>query len=423
MPARLALLAGAFLLSGCGRVVATAVGARAIEPAAVSALGGAEVIDVRAPAEFEAAHAPGAVNVSVLGLNGYLARVAAPADRPLLLVCAHGLLATLSVPTARLHRDDVRVLAGGMEAWRRAGLPVEAGASPPLGVETSIPVRSFSRLEQLVAFSSGGVMKPVYLVLAFLLLRMLRRSRDPALRLLWHGLLWFFVGEVLCAANFYLHRPGLLFPIELLHGAGMVAMSALVPWALWRLAEERVLHYDDPAHGCAVQRFCGRCWKRDPVRCGVHDLMIPVVVGLAVMALMPLTAPLRPTMFQTTILGSSADYGEPILNHLVELRLYPVVGALLFLATLPLLVRGGPGSLRRLEPLFYAALGFTAYPVFRHLLVSTYRDALYWSDFWEELTELLLVATVGLLVVVFRRQLGLARDAGAAERAPQASAG
>jgi hypothetical protein len=189
----------------------------------------------------------------------------------------------------------------------------------------------------------------------------------------------------------------------------MVAMSALLPWGLWRLVDDRVLRYDDPSHGCAVQRFCGRCWKREPVRCGVHDVMIPVVVGLAAMALMPLSAPLRPTMFTTEILGSAADYGEPILNHLVELRLYPLLGAALFLATLPLLVRGGPGSLRRAEPLFYAALGLTVYPLLRHLLVNAYRDALQWSDFWEELTELLLVVTVGLLLVVFRRQLGLSR--------------
>ncbi len=423
MTARLVLLSGALALCGCGALVTTAVGARTVEPAAAGALGEVQAIDLRDPAEYEADHLPGAVNVPVLGLDGYLSRAPARPGRPILLVCAHGILGALSAPTARLHRDDVLVLAGGMEGWRRAGLPVEAGPSPALGVDTSIPVRPFTRFQQLVAFSSGGVMKPVYLVLAFLLLRLLRRARETPLRLLRHGLLWFFVGEVLCAANFYLHRPGLLFPIELLHGIGMVAMSGLVPWALWRLAEERVLHYDDAAHACALQRFCGRCWKRDAVRCGVHDLLIPVVIGLAAIALMPLTAPLRPTTFRTTVLGAVADYGEPILNHLVELRLYPALGALLLLATLPFVVRGGPGSLRRIEPLFYAGLGFTVYPVFRHLLVNAYRESLYWSDFWEELTELLLVATIGLLLVVFRRQLGLARGGAAAEPAPRASVG
>jgi hypothetical protein len=217
-------------------------------------------------------------------------------------------------------------------------------------------------------------MKPVYLLLSFLLVRLLWRARATPLRLLRHGLLWFFVGETLCAVNFYLHRPGLLFPIELLHGLGMVAMSALVPWGLWRLLDDRVLRYDDPEAGCAVQRLCGRCWKREPVRCGLHDLMYPLVVALAVVALMPLTAPLRPTMFTTEIL------------------------------------------------VFYAALGFTLYPLLRHLLANAYRDALYWSDFWEEATELVTIASLAALLVLFRRPLGLARDGEAADAAAPASA-
>jgi hypothetical protein len=151
--------------------------------------------------------------------------------------------------------------------------------------------------------------------------------------------------------------------------------------------------------------------------------MIPVVLGLTAAALMPLTAPLRPTMFRTEVFGSVAEYGEPILNHLLELRLYPVIGALLFLATLPPLLRGGAGSLRRIEPVFYAALGFTLYPMMRHLLVSGYREALYWADFWEELTELLVVATLGLLLVTFRRQLGLEGGRQAAATAPPDAGG
>jgi rhodanese-related sulfurtransferase len=394
-----------------------------VEAASVAALADADVVDLRPAAEFEAGHLPGSLNVPVLGLDGWLARVPAT-PRPLVLVCAHGVNAALSVPTARLHgRGDVRVLAGGMAAWRRAGLPIEVGPAPPLGADTSVPVRAFDGVQQVVAFASGGVMKPIYLLLTFVLLRVLWRARSTPLRLLWHGLAWFLAGELLCAANFYLHRPGLVFPIELLHGVGMVAMSALVPWGLWRLLDERMLHYDDPALGCAAQRFCGHCWKRDPVRCGVHDLMIPVVIGLAALALLPLTAPLRPTTFRTEVLGAVADYGEPIVNHLVELRLYPILGAIGFLATLPFVLRGGPGSLRRAEPVFYAALGFTLYPVLRHLLVNAYRDALQWSDFWEELTELLMVATLAVGIAVFRRPLGLARADEAAGPARRASAG
>jgi rhodanese-related sulfurtransferase len=410
---RLLALSFAVALAGCHQLVATAVDAPLVEPSSLSALGEVDAIDLRQRAEYEAGHLPGSLNVPMLELNGYLSRAAVGTARPLLLVCSHGVNAALAVPTARLHgRDRVFALAGGMEAWRRAGLEVAAGPSPALGAGTSIPEQRLTRLQQLVACASGCAIKPLYLLMAFMMLRLLWRATATPLRLLWHGLAWFFAGEVLCAANFYLHRPGTLFPIELLHGLGMVAMSALIPWGLWRLADERVLRFDDPDAGCALNRLCGACWKRETVRCGAHDLMIPLVIGLAAMALMPLTAPLRPTMFTTTILGSVADYGEPILNHLVELRLYPMVGALLFLAILPFL-RGGPGSVRRLEPVFFAAIGFTLYPVLRHLLANAFRESLHWSDFWEELTELLLMATLGVFLLRFRRQLGLAGGPGA----------
>lgn len=407
MTARLLLLTGALLLSGCERLLAASVDARLVDAASAGARRDLQAIDLRDPAEYEAGHVPGALNVPVLGLDGYLARTAG--DRPLLLVCAHGKNATLSVPTARLHvRGEVLVLSGGFEAWRGAGLPVETGPSLALGVETTIPVRTLSVVQQVVACASGCAIKPAYLLLAVFLIGLLRGAGATPLRLLRQGLLWFFVGEVLCAANFYLHRPGLLFPIELLHGAGMVVMSALIPWGLWRLVDDRVLHFSDPAQGCAFGRLCGRCWKRDPVACGLHRMMYPLTIGLAALALMPLSGPLRPAMFQAQVFGSPADYGEPILNHLVELRLYPVIGALLFLATLPLL-RGGARSLRRAEVVFFAALGFTLYPVLRHLLANAYAGAPYWSDFWEELTELFLIATIATLLLTFRRQLGLAR--------------
>jgi rhodanese-related sulfurtransferase len=418
MSARPFLLSMALALSGCHGLITDAVDAPLVEPSALESLGERELIDLREPAEYEAGHLPGALNVPMLELNGYLSRTA-PTGRPLVLVCSHGVNAALAAPTARLHgRDAVFALAGGMAGARRAGLGLAVGPSPPPGVETSIPQKRLTRLQQVVACASGCAIKPLYLMLTFALLRRLWRARTTALRLVWHGLAWFFAGELLCAANFYLHRPGTLFPIELLHGVGMVAMSALIPWGLWRLADERVLRFDDPDAGCALGRLCGACWKREPVRCGAHDLMIPLVIGLAAMALMPLTAPLRPTIFTTTVLGSAADYGEPILNHLVELRLYPVIGALLFLALLPFL-RGGPGSVRRLEPAFFAAVGLTLYPVMRHLLANAFRESLWWSDFWEELTELLLIATLTVFFLRFRRQLGLA---GGPDAAPNAAA-
>jgi rhodanese-related sulfurtransferase len=377
-----------------------------IEPASVATLRGVEVIDLQDPTGFAAGHLPGSVRVPILGLAGHLARTPARPWQTVLLVCTDASLAVYAAPTARLYRADVRVLAGGRDAWRAAGLPIETGAAAAVS-DDGLPFQRLSRVEQLVACASGCVVTPLSLALSLLLLRLLRRAPAAGMRLVRHGLLVFFLGEVMRAVGFLWHPPGLVFPIDLLHGAGMVVTSALVPWGLWRLLDERVLHLDDPAQGCAVHPLCGRCSKREPVRCGVHDLMIPALIGLAVVALMPLTAPLRPAMFRADVLGTVTEYGEPVVNQLVELRLYPVAAAALFLATLPLVVRARPGALRRAEPLFFAAVGLAVQPVLRHLLVNAYRDALPWSGLWEEVTGLLAVATIGLFLVRFRAALGL----------------
>jgi hypothetical protein len=195
-------------------------------------------------------------------------------------------------------------------------------------------------------------------------------------------------------------------PIDLMHSLGMVAMSALIPWGLYRLVDDRVSHFADPKKGCVGQRLCGRCWKRDNLRCGPHDVMLLLTAAGAAVALMPLSSELRPSLLATTVFGSSVDYGTPIVNHLLELRVFPVVGGVLFLVAFALLL-GSPRSVRRAEPFVFAACGFMAYSMLRHLLIGAYRDELFWADFWEESTELVMIAALGLLLVGFRRQLGL----------------
>jgi hypothetical protein len=190
----------------------------------------------------------------------------------------------------------------------------------------------------------------------------------------------------------------------------MVVMSALIPWGLYALADERVLRLSEPEAACRVQALCGRCWKRDPVRCGVHDLMFLVAAAGAIVSLVPLSLPLRPVQMVTDVFGARTDVGVPVVNHLVELRLYPVLAAFCFLATLPLL-RGGPRAVRRAEPVFFAAVGFLAYSLLRFLLSGAFRDVPFVGDFWEELTELLMVLAIGLFLLLFRRQLGLSAEA------------
>lgn len=87
---------------------------------------GALVVDVREPNEFGAVRIEGSVllPLSTFGLR----YVELPKDRPLLMLCKSGSRSILA--TAHLIRNgwtDVSNVAGGIDAWQRAGLPVRHG--------------------------------------------------------------------------------------------------------------------------------------------------------------------------------------------------------------------------------------------------------------------------------------------------------
>lgn len=88
----------------------------------------AVLIDVSDPAEFAAGHAVGARSVPFAKLEG-------PNDLPknktlpLVVVCQTGTRAGRAVATLKtLGFENARALAGGLEAWRAANLPVEKTA-------------------------------------------------------------------------------------------------------------------------------------------------------------------------------------------------------------------------------------------------------------------------------------------------------
>lgn len=88
------------------------------------------LVDVREPGEFATVRAPGAMLVPT---STFMARMAdLPADRPLLVIChVGGRSAAVTTFLLQRGRSDVANVAGGMEAWERAGLPVRRGTPEP----------------------------------------------------------------------------------------------------------------------------------------------------------------------------------------------------------------------------------------------------------------------------------------------------
>jgi rhodanese-related sulfurtransferase len=88
----------------------------------------ATVVDVRSPAEYEAAHIPGSFNLPLDRLPACAQDIESAADGPVVLVCRSGQRAEAAQRELQgADLCDLRVLQGGLGAWEAAGLPVNRG--------------------------------------------------------------------------------------------------------------------------------------------------------------------------------------------------------------------------------------------------------------------------------------------------------
>ena len=102
----------------------TALGQVDVREASRRQRGGAVLIDVREPAEWQQGHAP---NATLIPLGSLASRVSEiPRDQDVLLICRSGNRSgTAQRQRARLGYERLLNVSGGMNAWASAGLPVE----------------------------------------------------------------------------------------------------------------------------------------------------------------------------------------------------------------------------------------------------------------------------------------------------------
>ena len=114
--------------TGAGRALERLPRTTAAELAPLLARGAARVVDVRAHDEWAAGHLPGSTNVPL----GHVAEQAAalrdglPPEAPLVVQCQSGARSAIAASVLQARGvPHVVNLAGGIAAWREAGLPVE----------------------------------------------------------------------------------------------------------------------------------------------------------------------------------------------------------------------------------------------------------------------------------------------------------
>jgi rhodanese-related sulfurtransferase len=90
----------------------------------------AVLIDVCEPAEFAAGHVTGARNIPLAALEAGNKQLPSNKALPLVVVCQTGARAARAAGMLRkLGYEKAQPLAGGVNAWREANLPIEKSAA------------------------------------------------------------------------------------------------------------------------------------------------------------------------------------------------------------------------------------------------------------------------------------------------------
>ena len=124
-----------------------------LSPEEMQSRGAATVIFVGTSRWFARGHVPGSHWVPRGWLEDQIGAVAAGKGEPIAVTCSDGVASVLAGATLmEMGYPDVSVLGGGVNAWRKAGLPVETGLTgvmtPPVDVVVSGTDRTYADMMQ-----------------------------------------------------------------------------------------------------------------------------------------------------------------------------------------------------------------------------------------------------------------------------------
>ncbi len=364
----------------------------------------ARLIDVRPTALFERQHIRGVESHPLPAIQSWDASSSLPdswQNRMLLIMSGGDFDSVTAVHHLRaLGLTRVVHVQGGLQAWIATLERFDQTADAAFVTISGDPIlRPMSIIKQWLAVLAGFVIKPTYMIMALLLGLALWSACSPDLSALRWSMLAFFAGEAWCAVNYLIFNDTSYFS-EFLHSYGMVVGFGFAFYALIEGLDRRVLHLSAQGQRCAALELCGPCIKHEEVDCGARKILLLLLPALAVMTIVPLLAKFNTISYNAIIWNTPYNYSHPLIYQLLEWRYCPTVALASFAAAFILLWRQ---SYRPLSPyvmvLTAAGLGALGFALFRLGLGKAFADEVFWSNFWEETTELVfLVAAYGLIL-------------------------
>jgi rhodanese-related sulfurtransferase len=373
------------------------------------------LVDVRDATAFKAKHLQVAQNWPLENIAAVSSRDQVPArfrDKTLLLICNAGFSsADATRRLLALGLNDVYNVRGGMQAWIAAENTLCTKALcmfETFDKATESAFRATAGHEQWIGTIAGFVIKPIYMISSVILAWILRRQRALDLVSLRWALVLFFAGEACCMvytlAYLFFHLESYLF--EYLHNYGMVLAFGFTAFAVMEGLDTRGVKLSEPGKRCAMLELCGPCIKYEDAPCGARRLFLLMTPFAGILSAMPFLAPFNTMTYNTFVLGTFYTYSHPVIHQVFEIRYCPTLAITLFgLSLIVLLVKKDKPAPLAGKLFFAAGMGALGFGMFRLLLGAVFENNLVWFDFWEEITELLYMASVGCVLWIFRRRL------------------
>jgi hypothetical protein len=270
--------------------------------------------------------------------------------------------------------------------------------------KASLPSRASTGVEQWALIVSGFAIKPVYMILALILIIILMRSSAPDLVALRWSMILFLAGEIACALIylFFAHGSDMM---EYLHSFGMVTGFGFAIYAVLQGMDDRLIHLGDPNRKCAALMLCRACVKFGDHPCRLKQMFYFVIPAVAVLAAIPFCSGVKSVSYNTRIWGAFYNFSHSVLYQIYEIRFCPVFAILFSLISLLVLRFKKTDAIKWAKVFFAAAGGSLSFGLFRLIFFSLHSDNQVWFNFWEEATELIFVTGVAFTLWAFRKTL------------------
>lgn len=364
------------------------------------------LVDVRTIAEYQAGHIDGAVNWPLADLLVADAAMISKRDlqsKKVLVVSAVGIDGIAAM--RRLHQLGVvqsTNIRGGIQEWIWTATQsdrwnINGQVGPP-------PAHPIAQWQQGCAVLAFFVIKPIYTILALLVIVLLWESTERDLRAIFWAIWFFVIGEMACAVNVLVFADT-SYVLEYVHSTGMVICMGFAGYAFLDGFDSRVIHLSAPERRCAAIGLCRRCIKNEDVPCKLRRLfyiLLPLCAGAACMLL---TANWQDEAFNTRVFGHIHHVGHAHVFQVFENQLCPLAAIGLFLAAMLALWKAPRSNLVWSQILFAAGCGALGFGALRGIIGGLYHDTRVWYGFWEEATELMFIVLILGVLWTFQSSL------------------